>query len=305
MSKAKLRMASDGHRARVAPTWTEEKLRILACYLSGFAKACKRARGWYSLDLFAGCGLNISGTTGTEIPGSPLIALCARAPLATNVLCCEQGAEVLRALRARTSSYRDRAEIFEGDANQLVTQMLDRVPRLAPAFAFLDPEGSELEWETVRAISAYKRPNRVEQLILLPTDTGFVRLLSLRQPLDPAYAARVTAMFGDDSWSATYERRRAAQISADQAREEYLALYAANLRRLGYQYVQERQITKEPASPGGRGAPMYFLLHATDIAAGNRIMGHCFDKKHLRPEEELGQLSLVTTPVAPRRRREV
>jgi hypothetical protein len=50
---------------------------------------------------------------------------------------------------------------------------------------------------------------------------------------------------------------------------------------------------------------MYFLLHATDIAAGNRIMGHCFDKKHLRPEEELGQLSLVTTPVAPRRRREV
>lgn len=126
MGKAKLQKASDGHFARVAPTWTEEKLRILGCYLEGFAKACKRAGGWYSLDLFAGGGLNISETTGAEIPGSPLIALEARSPEATTVVLCEQGRDVLAALRYRTADYSKRAEILDGDANQLVREMLSK-----------------------------------------------------------------------------------------------------------------------------------------------------------------------------------
>lgn len=147
--------------------------------------------------------------------------------------------------------------------------------------------------------------NKVEQLILFPTDMGFVRLLSLRKPLDPDFATRVTAMFGTDAWQEIYLRRRRDEISAAEAREEYLRLYAQGLRRLGYRHVQERQITKEPTTPGGRGAPMYFLVHATDNEAGETIMGHCFDKKHLRPGEELGQQQLLHTPVAPRKRRDL
>lgn len=305
MGKAKLEMASDGHLARVAPTWTEEKLRILECYLEGFARACKRAGGWYALDLFAGGGLNISETTGAEIPGSPLIALEAQPPAATKMICSEQGREVLAALRHRTEPYGDRVEICPGDANRLVGQMLEQVPRRAPAFAFLDPEGAELEWTTVVAIADHKRRQtyKVEQLILFPTDMGFVRLLSLTKPLDPGYAERVEAMFGNGAWVDIFDRRRTDRITAEQAREEYLALYARGLRSLGYRHVQERQITKEPARLGGRGGPMYFLLHATDNDAGETIMGHCFDKKHLRPHEELGQGQLLHTPVSPRRRR--
>lgn len=307
VGQAKLKDASDGHRARVAPTWTEEKLRILACYLHGFAVACKRVGGWYALDLFAGGGLNISETNGAEIPGSPLIALDARPPEATLVLCCEQGDEVLAALRDRVAQYGPRCEIFPGDANEEVGDMLARVPRRAPAFAFLDPEGAELEWETVRRIAEHKDSNssKVEQLILFPTDMGFVRLLSLRKPLDPGYAERVSAMFGNDDWRDIYDRRRADRINAEQARDEYLRLYARGLREVGYRHVQERQITKEPTRSGGRGAPMYFLVHATDNDAGNTIMGHCFDKKHVRPEEERGQGSMFHVPVAPRRRREL
>ena len=81
MGQAKYETASDGHPARVAPTWTEEKLAILACYLHGFAVACKsHRRGWYALDIFAGGGLSISATTGAEIPASALIALEAGPP---------------------------------------------------------------------------------------------------------------------------------------------------------------------------------------------------------------------------------
>lgn len=48
---------------------------------------------------------------------------------------------------------------------------------------------------------------------------------------------------------------------------------------------------------------MYFLIHASDHDAGERIMGHCFDKKHIRPGEQLGQEGLFHVPVAPRLRR--
>src|SRR5947208_13674124 len=86
MAQATFTEAADGFPARDADTWTEEKLMILECYIQAFAKACKRAGGWYGLDLFAGTGLNFSLTRGSEIPGSPLILLDAESPRATRVL---------------------------------------------------------------------------------------------------------------------------------------------------------------------------------------------------------------------------
>lgn len=305
MGRAKHETASDGHPARVAPTWTEEKLAILACYLHGFAVACKsHPRGWYALDIFAGGGLNISATTGAEIPASALIALEAGPPLARAVVLCERGARTLPALIHRVAPYRERARVFAKDANAQIGDMLALIPRDAPAFAFLDPEGSELAWDTVTAIAEHKPKHyrKVEQLILLPTDMGFVRTLPLIKDLSDAAAAKITAMYGHARWRAIYERRRTDKINAEAARTEYVRLYAQGLRELGYEHVQERQITKEGA--GGRaGLPMYFLIHASDHEAGERIMAHCFDKKHIRPGEQLGQEGLFHVPVARRRRR--
>jgi three-Cys-motif partner protein len=305
MGKTTYRVASDGLPARLAPTWTEEKLRILHCYLGGFATACKRhPLGWYVLDIFAGAGMNISDTTKTELPGSALIALQAGPPPARQVILCENGAKTLPALRARTAPFADRVAIFEHDANAQISEMLALIPQRAPAFAFLDPEGAELAWATVAAVAGHQRAgaNKVEQLILLPTDTGFVRMLSLDLPLDPGYAARVTSMYGNDDWQAIYDQRRAGRISAEQARHEYVLLYARGLYNLGYRHVQERQLHKE-GKGGGAGSPMYFLLHASDHDVGEKIMGHCFDKKHLHPGEELGQISMLSVPVTARRRR--
>lgn len=305
MGQAKYETASDGHPARVAPTWTEEKLAILACYLHGFALACKsHRRGWYALDIFAGVGLNISATTRGEIPASAMRALEAGPPLARMVVLCERSASALPALMHRVAPYGDRARVFAKDANTEIGGMLALIPRDAPAFAFLDPEGSELAWDTVHAIAKHKSTpyKKIEQLILLATDMGFVRTLPVAKDLSPGAAAKITAMYGHDRWRAIYERRRADKINAEAARTEYVRLYAQGLRDLGYEHVQERQITKEGAG-GRRGSPMYFLMHASDHEAGERIMAHCFDKKHIRPGEQLGQEGLFHVPVAPRRRR--
>ena len=90
MGQAEYKEASDGFPARIADTWSEEKLRVLDCYIRGFAQACKtHPLGWYALDAFAGAGLSISKTTGGEIPGSARIMLGASSPLAQRVQLAE------------------------------------------------------------------------------------------------------------------------------------------------------------------------------------------------------------------------
>jgi three-Cys-motif partner protein len=266
---------------------------ILDAYLGAFAKTCQRAGGWYALDLFAGTGANWSTTRDKAINGSALIALEAKAPAATQVILAEKHPAALRALTHRTEIYGDRVLTFEDDANQIVGDMLAPIPVRAPAFAFLDPEGSELEWPTVEAIAAHKRghsPNKIEQLILFPTDMGFVRLA-------PDHPELVTRIYGHDRWTEIYDRRRAGTITAEQARTEYVRLYANGFTELGYGIVLDRQITK------ANGSPMYFLIFATDHSAGEAIMDWVFDRVRLRVNEELGQMPLFEIESGPRRSR--
>jgi len=266
---------------------------ILESYLAAFASACKKAGGWYGLDLFAGPGLNWSQTRDCERNGSPIIALEAKSPRATKVVAAESFKKSYEALLGRTERYGDRIQVFNDDANRIAAAMLAAIPRAAPTFAFLDPEGSELDWKTVEALASHKRdhsPTKIEQLILFPTDTGFMRLA-------PGHPDLVTRIFGNEDWLETYERRHAGQLSADDARSEYVGLYADGLRRLGYKIVLDRQIFKST------GQPMYFLIFATDHDAGERIMNHCFDQVRIRVQEELGQAQLFVIKDAPRRKR--
>ncbi len=293
MGQATFHTAADGHPARDAASWTEEKLMILDAYLGAFAKACQRAGGWYGLDLFAGTGLNWSTVRDAPTRGSALIALDAHPPQAIKVVMAEKQPGAFAALEHRTQSYGDRAIRFNADANDAIDEMLAIVPTRAPCFAFLDPEGSELEWETVEATAAHKRGhsrNKIEQLILFPTDMGFVRLA-------PDHPELVTRIYGHDRWKAIYERRSADVITPEQARSEYVRLYASGLRTLGYDTVLDRQITKS------NGAPMYFLIFATDNHAGERIMDWVFDRVRMRVSEELGQTTLFDMESGPRQRR--
>jgi three-Cys-motif partner protein len=293
MAQATFHTAPDGYPARDAPSWTEEKLMILEAYLNAFAKACQKAGGWYGLDLFAGTGLNWSTIRDKPISGSPLIALEAEAPKATKVVTAEKHPGAFDALTARTDKYGERAVRFNDDANLIIADMLTHLPSRAPAFAFLDPEGSELEWPTVELIANHKRgqsPYKIEQLILFPTDMGFVRLA-------PDHPELVTRIYGHDRWKDIYARRSADKINADQARTEYVQLYADGLKQLGYATVLDRQIKKS------NGAPMYFLIFATDNDAGEKIMDWVFDRVRLRVNEELGQATLFDMESGPRERR--
>lgn len=287
MAEAELKLAPDGLLARVAPPWSEEKLEILHGYLNGgsgnqggFARACKKAGGWYGLDLFAGSGLNISKTTDQPVDGSPIIALKAGTPQALEVIAAEKHDDMCEALKLRTAPFGNRAHVLQSDSNRAINEMLARVPKAAPAFAFIDPEGADVDWCTVEAIANHKsKPNLIEQLILLPVDMGFVRLIR-------DYPDRVTKIYGHDEWKAIAERRAAGKISADQARGEYVRLYANGLKQLGYKHVIDRQVLKP------NGHPLYFLIFATGHNAGLKIMEHVFTQVKFVVEEVLGQEQL-------------
>ncbi len=144
-----------------------------------------------------------------------------------------------------------------------------------------------------KRIAEFKRghsPNKIEQLILFPTDMGFVRLA-------PDHPEMVTRIYGHDRWKEIYERRSANKITAEQARSEYVRLYASGFTSLGYGTVLDRQITK------ANGTPMYFLIFATDNDAGEKIMDWVFDRVRIRVNEELGQTTLFNMESGPRERR--
>ncbi len=119
---------------------------------------------------------------------------------------------------------------------------------------------------------------------------GFVRLA-------PDHPELVTRIYGHDGWKDIYGRRESGQISAEEARGEYVRMYAEGFKRLGYRTVLDRQIKKS------NGQPMYFLIFATDNDAGEKIMDWVFDRVRLRVQEELGQTTLFDMESGPRKRR--
>lgn len=266
----------DGLAERVAGPWVEDKLKVLWCYLHGFATACSiKARAWYYIDGLAGCGVNRVGATARRLAGSPILAL-ETSPQFDRCLMVESNGAYRRALEHRTAEYKPRAIVEPGDCNRdLVPAMQRHIDPRYPCLCVLDPEGSELEWSTVRDVAEFKKVGRkAEQLILLPTDTGFIRELPIDHNPEPGAVDRISRMYGNQKWLDIYARRKRGELTPDQARGEYVKLYASDLKEeLRYKFVLDRQIFRK----GRRGNPMYFLIFATDHIVGRNIMNHCMD----------------------------
>jgi three-Cys-motif partner protein len=130
---------------------------VLWCYLHGFAIACsQKARAWSYVDGMAGSGVNRIGATNIRLPGSPILGLETQ-PEFTRCLLMEANPAHFRALRARTARYQGRAIALPGDSNRdLVPAMENQVDPRSPCLCVLDPEGSELQWSTVRDISQFR-----------------------------------------------------------------------------------------------------------------------------------------------------
>ncbi|HLI32096.1 MAG TPA: three-Cys-motif partner protein TcmP [Solirubrobacteraceae bacterium] len=274
-----------GQAGRSWGYWTEVKLAILQGYLPAFLRASKgKVNKFVYLDAFAGEGHGISRVTGQSFPGSARIALDVDVAGGFTKLRYFEKEEKAQELEQRLrSDYPDRdIKVYGGDCNETIATALSelRSVRWAPTFAFLDPDGMELAWETLKLLAAHKigykkRPGsaeyKVEIWLLFPTQ-GLIRMLALDpSKVMPPHENAATRLFGSDAWRPIYERRRNNKCTAADAKEEYV-----NLMR--WRLIKELHYAKTHAFElkNTRGGTVYHMIFATDNAAGDRIMGDLY-----------------------------
>src|SRR5439155_7411572 len=110
-------------------------------------------------------------------PGSALIA--ANAPKSFRIiLASELDADCARALESRLkqSAPPDTTEVFQGDCNRRVHDIVARIPARALTLAFIDPENLRIDFETVRTLAS---AGRVDLLVLFADRMDIVRNVDL------------------------------------------------------------------------------------------------------------------------------
>ena len=176
-------------------------------------------------------------------------------------------------------------KVYEGDCNVTILNALRELKELnwAPTFAFLDPDGMELAWDTLLALADHKRGYRpsastkpeykIELWMLFPT-SGIVRTLALEEDkVSTADITRANRLFGADAWQPIHELRLAGTIDAAEAREEYVNLMRWRLERvLGYRFAHPFELKNM------KGSTLYHMIFATDSDAGTRIMAAIYAK---------------------------
>ncbi len=136
---------------------------------------------WFKLhylELFAGPGILVEEATGRRLPGSPLEALALPQPFHSYTF-CDANAAYLDALRRRVGQRPD-VRVLHGDANDPahLTRVVADIPRHDLVIAYLDPEGLDLHFSTIRFLADHFRA--VDFLINLPV-SGIHRYVAAGQ----------------------------------------------------------------------------------------------------------------------------
>lgn len=263
--------------------WTEAKLGLLARYLDAFTTATKYKSPdeRIYLDAFAGEGRGISRTTGEEFESSPRLALRVDDPPFSRLWFFELGTTATRLREDLEADFPDRHfEVVAGDCNETIPGALAELHAdgvaWAPTFAFLDPDGMELHWETIAALADHKRnvsKFKVELWVLFSAP-GLMRVLTKDiGKIDSHDIELANDLFGNARWTAIQQLRFEDEIEPRDAREEFVNLFRWQLEEdLGYRWAHSLEIK----NLGGN--PLYYMIFATDNEAGNRIMASLYNK---------------------------
>lgn len=256
--------------------WTRGKLDLLRRYLDAFTTATKyKASERIYLDAFAGQVENRDRRTGAAIDGSARIALDIDDPPFTRLHFFELPEHAAALDAALREEFPDREfTVHAGDCNVMIPDVLVDLADVAwaPTFAFVDPDGMEAAWTTLDAIAHFRRGKTKAELWLLFAAPQFARLLRVDggEVRDEDIVV-IDRLFGTHDWWNIYEARLVGQVEPAAAREGYLNLMRWRLESdLGYRWTHPLEIRNE------RGLIIYYMIFATDHAAGTEIMSDLY-----------------------------
>lgn len=262
--------ASDGLRARFVGQWTLEKLFYVERYAKAFmgAMAPKRSEGkWESLvylDLLSGPGLCIEKDTGREHSGSALLALNVQ-PAFDRLYFADVSKRNISALGKRISQTdHKRVRLEAGDCNNIVKDFISEISTKALGLAFLDPEGFEVKFETIKILAT----RRIDILYLFPSGIGIKRnyqsfLKRAQCPMDDVMGGR--------NWRDQLLKETIGIHDFTQHVSKVVGLLVKHFREqmatLNYYSKNESQ----PLLVNDRNSPMYHLLFFSKHKAGLNI----------------------------------
>ena len=176
-------LADDGLITEEIGDWGQEKYRHLHLYCQLFSASLKnKFECRVYIDLFAGSGRSKIKGTNRIVAGSPIVALNVD-PMFDKYIFCEKDPEKLHALETRVARDHPNANVdFQsGDANELVGQILEKIPQHAKnfkvlSFCFVDPYNlKDLVFDTIDRLSSLF----VDFLVLIATDMDAARNVSI------------------------------------------------------------------------------------------------------------------------------
>lgn len=243
-----------------AKNWTvREKWKYLKDYLNAYTKVISNNFSKFTyIDAFAGKG-DYGGKK-----GSPLIALDLEY-LFTDYIFIEINNKNIEKLKHSTEKFfakeaeisrkyqkgkkvKISMEFFHGEAKDFINQILDDLPQ-KPCFIFLDPDGLELDMDTVIKCS---KKEKVELLINFSV-MGVVRNISKTE-----CQKSLTKVYGSEEW-------KDVAVKAVDRGELYAQLYLKSLEKY-FKYSIHKIIKNN------NNSPLYYLIFVTNNEVGHKIM---------------------------------
>jgi three-Cys-motif partner protein len=262
--------AGDDLPARCVGPWSADKLYYVARYLELFSRAMhKRFSVRHYLDLFAGPGWCVLDDGSGETPGSPLIAL-SLAHRFTRYHFVDADATAASSLRQRVNRLGWRApevQIYEEDANEVVTRLKRAVPSSALSVAVIDPTGLHFRFDSLRILTDGRR---MDLIYLFPE--GMAAKRNLQTFLDQDHSA-LDEVLGTRDWRSTVapqlRRQLEPQAYWDAIGRPLVQTLQNQLAGLGYQSIH---LGSEIIAVRNRTrVPLYYLVFASKHARGHQF----------------------------------
>lgn len=196
-----------------AGEWAILKLAILAYYVDIYTKIIKNHfdKAYY-FDLFAGPGLNKIEELNLILFGSPLIS--DRVPIKKfdKLYLFEAKSEYADALRKLLPHAKVKCRDVNGSEFKTIIKNLCSTPS-THFLAFVDPEGLEIEWETLQHLFQF-----TGDIIINCQCTGVARH-ALKGDKTPADIERLQRFFGTDEWKSCKNEEELFKLYLERIRE--------------------------------------------------------------------------------------
>jgi three-Cys-motif partner protein len=281
-----LRETAPGREVLLRPLthriWTKHKARMIARYLDLFTFVTRH-------------GVYIDGFAGPQYvedldQWAARLALLNKPGRLRKYFLFDKSPQQVRRLRRMVDSLPPQDEekdnkrevvVEQGDCNAKILELLAKKlirPREA-TFALLDQRTFECQWRTVVALAEYKPRgcNKIEQFYFLPS-AWFQR--AVKNSRRARQMALIEGWWGGNGW------QRFGQLDPW---GRAILLVERFQRELGYKYVSPWPVFE---AENGRGAVMYFMIHASDHEEAPKLMRRAYEQCVTR-KKPVGQRSLA------------